>query len=547
VVDEPRALVVALQFRSAEMTWLISTRKLRVENTIRQQQNNNMSSPAIDLQMLPDDVGALKQMVVDLAAQLESLKQQFLVLRRAHFGASSEQFAGQAELFAERLSLPVPPVQTETVTYERARRGRPALPKDLPRLRVEYDLTSEEKASFDALERIGEETSETLDYIPARLQVIEHVRAKYAARRKGEEERTVLTAPMPPAPLPKSNASPKLLSHVLVSKYADHLPLNRIEGIFRRQGVELARSTLCDWVLGSTELLAVLYEALKAHMLAAPKIHADDTLLPLQDRERNRTVQARLWAYLGAGARLDEHGQWIAHPAAAYYEFTDDRRAERVSGVLGGYSGYLQADAYAGFNALYASGKILEVGCWAHARRKFFEIAEAAPKDTRIAAHEALDWIGQLYALESEIREEPPDKKRQIREEKALPVLTDLRAWLEAALRAVLPRSPTAGAIGYALSNWGALTRYVESGILDIDNNACERAIRPIALGRKNWLFAGSDRGGRAAAIAFSLIQTCKLHGVEPFAYLADVLRRLPSHPINRVAELLPFRWQPAS
>jgi len=501
----------------------------------------------IDIESLPDDVVVLKQIVVDLAAQVESLKQQFLALRRAHFGASSEQLAGQAELFAEPVSLPVPEVQTETVSYERARRGRPALPKDLPRVRVEYDLSQDERAAFESLERIGEEVSETLDYIPAKLQVIEHVRAKYAATRKDGGGRTVLAAAMPPAPLPKSNASPNLLSYVLVSKYADHLPLNRIEAIFRRQGVELSRSTLCDWVLGSTELLSVLSEALKAHVLAAPKIHADDTLMPLCERGRGRPVQARLWAYLGAGARRDENAQWITHPAALYYEFTDDRRGEHVSRMLREYSGYLQADAYAGFNALYEGGRIVEVGCWAHARRKFFEIAETAPKDTRTSAHEALDWIGQLYRLEAEIRDKPPDEIQRTRQERSLPVLGEFRAWLEATLRAVLPRSPTAGAIGYALSNWNALTRYVESGILDIDNNACERAIRPIALGRKNWLFAGSDRGGRAAAIAFSLIQTCKLHGVEPFAYLADVLRRLPSHPINRVVELLPFRWQPAA
>jgi transposase len=500
----------------------------------------------IDIEKLPDDVVALKQIVLDLTTQLESLKQQFLALRRAHFGASSEQLAGQAELFAAPVSLPVPKEETRTITYERARRGRPALPKDLPRVRVEYDLTQEERAQFASLERIGEETSETLDYIPAKLQVIEHVRAKYAAARKNGET-TVVAATMPPAPLPKSNASPNLLSHVLVSKYADHLPLNRIEAIFRREGVELSRSTLCDWVLGSTELLSVLHEVLKAHVLAAPKIHAEDTLMPLCERGRGRPVQARLWAYLGAGSRLDMQGQGIEHPAAVYYEFTDDRRGEHVARMLQGYSGYLQADAYAGFNALYAGGRIVEVGCWAHARRKFFEIAEAAPKDTRTSAHDALDWIGRLYAIEAEIRDKPPDEKRQIRQERSLPVLGEFRAWLETTLRAVLPRSPTAGAIGYALSNWSALSRYVESGILDIDNNACERAMRPIALGRKNWLFAGSDRGGRAAAIAFSLIQTCKLHRVEPFAYLADVLRRLPNHPINRVAELLPFRWQPAA
>lgn len=501
----------------------------------------------LDLNALPDDVEALKAIIRSFAQQLESLQQQILNLRRAQFGASAERLPGQGELFMEAVSLPLPAVEKETIHYERVRRGRPALPKDLPRLRIDYDLTEQEKSGFDTLTRIGEERSETLDYIPAKLQVIEHVRAKYAATRKADGARTVIAAAMPPAPLPKSNASPNLLAHVLVSKYADHLPLNRIEGIFRRHGVELHRSTLCDWVLGSTELLGVLYEALKAHMLAAPKIHADDTILPLQDKGRGRTVQARLWAYLGAGARLDEHGVWVEHPAAVLYEFTDDRRGAHVQRMLAGYEGYLQADAYAGFNALYQGGRIIEVACWAHARRKFFEIAEAAPKHTRSAAHEALDWIAQLYAIEKSIHDEPPDKKQRERERAALPVLVQLRTWLEGTLRTVLPRSPTAGAIGYALSNWAALTRYTESGVLDIDNNACERAIRPIALGRKNWLFVGSDRGGRAAAVALSLIQTCKLHNVEPFAYLADVLRRLPAHPINRLTELLPLRWQPAA
>ena len=515
-----------------------------------------MSSIAtLNLESLPSDLEGSHEIIRVLAAaltestaQLEALKAQIASLRRAQFGASAESLAGQGELFIDAVTgLPVPAPQTETITYERERRGRPALAKDLPRVRVDYDLTESERAGFNELERIGEETSETLDYIPARLQVIEHVRAKYVATRKDDGGRTVITATMPPAPLPKSNASPGLLAHVLVSKYADHLPLNRIESIFKRQGVELPRSTLCDWVLGSTELLGCLYEALKTHVLAAPKIHADDTILPLVEGGRGRTVQARLWAYLGAGARPDGEDQWIEHPAAVFYEFTDDRRGAHVQRMLKDYTGYLQADAYAGFDALFATERILEVGCWAHARRKFFEIAEAAPKGMRTSAHEALDWIGRLYAIETEIREEPPDRKALIRQAQARPVLAELRAWLEASLRALLPKSPTAGAIGYALSNWAALNRYTDSGILDIDNNACERAIRPVALGRKNFLFVGSDRGGRAAAIAYSLIQTCKLHGIEPFAYLTDVLRRLPAHPINRVAELLPFRCQPSA
>lgn len=505
--------------------------------------------------VLPEDAEHFKAIIAErdatiqtLTAALESLKQQFLALRRAQFGASSERIEGQAELFDETVSLPVPPVQSETITYERERRGRPALPKDLPRVRVEYDLTEVEKNDFETLTRIGEDKSETLDYIPARLQVIEHVRVKYAATRKADGSQTVVSAAMPPAPLPKSNASANLLAHVLVSKYADHLPLNRIEGIFGRHGVEIPRSTLCDWVLGSTELLSVIYQAMKIHVLAAPKIHADDTILPLCEQGRGRLVQARIWAYLGAGAtRENEQSEWIEHPAAVFYEFTDDRRGEHVQRMLAAYRGYLQADAYGGFDALYKDARILEVGCWAHARRKFFEIAEAAPKDTRTAAHDALDWIGKLYLIERVIADEPPDKKRTIRQEQSAPVLDEFRIWLDGTLRSILPRSPTAGAIGYALNHWAALNRYLESGILDIDNNACERAMRPVALGRKNFLFVGSDRGGRAAAVAYSLIQTCKLHGVEPYAYLADVLRRLPAHPINRVAELLPFRWKPAA
>ncbi len=515
----------------------------------------NMSSlDALNLESLPMEVDALHEIIralaqalTESAAQYESLKQQIVALTRAQFGQSSEQFSGQGEIFSEAVSLPVPPAQTETVSYERARRGRPALAKDLPRVRIDYDLSEEDKRGFETLERIGEERSETLDYIPARLQVLEHVRATYAGVRKGAGESTVVTAAMPPAPLPKSNASPGLLAHVLVSKYADHLPLNRIESIFKRHGALLPRSTLCDWVLGSTELLGCLYEALQSHVLAAPKLHADDTILPLIEGGRGRTVQARLWAYLGAGARLDREGHWIEHPAAVFYEFTEDRRGAHVQRMLKDYAGYLQADAYAGFDALFATERILEVGCWAHARRKFFEIAEASPKGLRTSAHEALDWIGRLYAIETEIREEPPDSKALIRQDKARPVLTEFRAWLDGSLRSLLPKSPTAGAIGYALGNWAALNRYTDSGILDIDNNACERAMRPVAIGRKNFLFVGSDRGGRAAAIAYSLIQTCKLHGVEPFAYLTDVLRRLPAYPINRVAELLPFRCTPAT
>ena len=485
------------------------------------------------------------RMIETLASQLESLRHQILALRRAQFGASSEKLSGQAELFAEPVSLPTPPEsETRSVTYERRAGGRPKLPAQLPRVRIDYDLSEEQKAGYRSIERIGEELSETLDYIPARLQVVQHVRAKYAVRAL-DGQAGVVTAAMPAQPLPKSNAGPGLLAHVLVSKYADHLPLNRIEKILRRHGAEIARQTLCDWVLGSTQLLERLYEALKAHVLAAPKIHADDTVIKLADRATNRSVQARLWAYLGAGSCPTPEGAWQTHPAAVIYEFTPDRKAEHPRRMLAGYQGYLQADAYTGFDALYRDGGIVEVACWAHCRRKFFDIAQAAPPDTRILAHEALDWIGQLYRVESEIRDKPPDERREIRQSESVPILNDIRQWLDGALRGVPPRSPTAQAIGYALGQWEALVRYTEDGMLDIDNNAVERAMRPVVLGRNNFLFVGSERGGRAAAIAYSLIETCKLHGVEPYAYLKAVLTRLPEHRVDRIAELLPFNFQP--
>lgn len=448
------------------------------------------------------------------------------------FGASSESLSRQPDLLAQAVTLPVPPVHTETITYERPARGRPRLPRDLPRERIEYTLPKSQCLCGncgESLRRIGEEVSEQWDFVPARLKVLEHARAKYACRC----EAGVVTAPMPEQPLPKSNASANLLAHVLVSKYQDHLPLNRQERIFARHGVERARSTLCDWVLGSAELLQVLIKPLTAHVLAAPKIHVDDTVVPLLDPARSRTIQARAWVYVAEGPQ---------HPAGALFAFTENRKGEHVQRFLHDYRGYVQADAFGGFDALFTSGERIEVACWAHARRKFFEVAQNQKAPS--LAHTALDFIGNLYDIERTLKDEPPDKKQRGRQEKAVPILHDFRRWLEGNLVGLLPKSPTAAAMPYALSNYTALTRYAEAGFLDIDNNKVERAIRPLAVGRNNWLFVGSVRGGEAAATVLSLIETCKLHGVEPYHYLADVLKRLPGHPINRVGELLPFHWK---
>lgn len=507
------------------------------------------------------------QQIAQLLRQIDTLQQQFINLRRMHFGATSERLAGQAELFTGTVSLKLPaPPELEAVSFTRRKSsGRPSLPKDLPRQRIDYDLSEAEKAEFDAVARIGEEVSETLDYTPPVLTVIEHARAKYRCEKDGES--TIRTAAAEPSPLPKSNVSAGLLAYVLVSKYQDHLPLNRQERMFGRHGVALSKTTLCDWTLGAAELLGRLIAPLTAHVLAAAAIGADDTTLQLAqsgngagggDRAGNRaragiraggargkTRTARLWAYQCSGFRVDPGGGWAAHPPAVVFDFTESREGLHPMRVLAGYSGYLQADAYAGFDALYRDGRIVEVACWAHARRKFFEVAKS--QQTPGLAHEALRFIAALYAVEADIKGQSTEARYQARQARSVPVLADFKLWLDAHGPQLLPRSPLSNAFGYVLANWAALCCYAGCGILEPDNNAVERAIRPIALGRNNWLFAGSVRGGQAAATILSLIETAKLNQIDPFAYLRDVLARINSHRIDRLAELLPFNWRPAA
>jgi hypothetical protein len=279
-------------------------------------------------------------------------------------------------------------------------------------------------------------------------------------------------------------------------------------------------------------------------VLAAPRVHADDTTLPLLEKGRGRTKTARLWGYLGAGARRKDDGDWVEHAPAVVFEFTQSRESKHPIRFLKGYSGYLQADAYSGFDALYSDGRIIEVACFAHCRRKFFEVAKT--QKTPGLAAQAIAWIAKLYEIESEIRGKPPDEILATRKAQSVPVLADFKIWLDGHYPTLLPQGPLAKAFAYARNHWNALVRYTEDGVLLPDNNRLESALRPIAVGRRNYMFAGSERGGRAAAIMYSLIGTAKLNGVEPFAWLKDVLTRLPSHPVNRVAELLPFNWKPA-
>ena len=325
--------------------------------------------PALDIEKLPRDVDALLGVIADLHSQyhtiLESLQLSLAKLRRMHFGASSERLAAQGELFSETVSVPLPPEELQRISYQRPKsKGRPRLPADLPRKRIEYDLTEDEKAQFERLTKIGEQVSETLDFTPAKLTVIEHARAKYRCEKDGES--TIRVAAAEPSPIAKSNASAGLLAHVLVSKYADGLPLNRQERIFRRYGVALSRATLCDWILGSTERLSLLCELLKRYVLAAPVIFSDDTTLDLIVGGRGQARTARMWAYVSAGHTQDTQGGWHDYPRAACFEFTETREALHPTRFLADYSGYLQADDYAGYHATFRTGRVIHVACWAH-------------------------------------------------------------------------------------------------------------------------------------------------------------------------------------
>jgi transposase len=508
---------------------------------------------ALDPRHLPEDPKVLQQMVLDLMAQLdrefternkiETLLRELLDAKR---NRKSEQLsADQLALFASawqaRQAEAEPPAKpdgsddddatpgTGSSAPKKRAGGRQPLPRHLKRERIVHDLAEEEKhcgACQQDLHPIGEESSERYEYIPAQLTVIEDVCKKYACAC------TVKTATKPSQPIEKSTAGASLLAQVIVAKTADHLPLHRQEKIFERHGVDISRKTMGGWLAQCADLLKPLYGSLQEVLFQSKVIGTDDTGVKVLDVKLPFARTGRIWPYYG-----DPH-----HPVIVY-DYTATRERAGPEEFLKGFRGYLQADAYGGYDAFFkdpARG-LIEVGCWAHARRYFHRALES--DQPRMGP--ALLLIAQLYGVEKQARALTPEDRLRLRQLQSRPILDKLHDYLLEIQVEVLPKSPEGRAVRYTLKNWTALTCYCEDGDLEIDNNATERAIRGVAVGRHNWVFFGSDEGGKTAAVLRSFVASCQRAGVDPFSWLKDVLSRIADHPITRLAELLPHNWAP--
>jgi transposase len=510
-----------------------------------------MSDTAPDL---PDDIDALRALVLEQRAELalarsglveqryeiEALKGRLARLLRAAFGQSSEKLRSDIEqlefLLADQEEQAA---ETDTTTEpktdakDRTKPVRAPLPAALPRAVIEYTPPCNEGGGCPAcggrLHPLGTNETEILDYISGGFHVVRHVRPKLSCRSC----ETILQAPAPELAVRRGRAGAGLLAHVAVAKYCDHQPLHRQAEQYARADIDLSRSTLADMIGQTAALPRPLLDALARHVLSGARLHADDTTVPVLAPGLGRTKTGRIWTYV-----RDDRPFGGTAPVGVFYRYIPDRKGEHPRGHLAGFTGILQADGYAGFAQLYTGNRILEAACLAHARRKFFDLFEATKSPL---AKTALEKIAALYRVETEIRGQPPDDRLRIRRERGTPLFADLKAWLQTTLGRISGRSDMAKAIRYSLSRWQALTTVLRDGRACIDNSAAERAMRPVALGRRNWTFAGSDRGGERAAVFYSLIETAKMHGLDPEAYLTHVLERIASHPVNRVADLLPW------
>jgi transposase len=493
---------------------------------------------------LPDDPGTLKAMLLAERARAERLEQIIKELQRHRFGRRAEtlpedqlllgledveQVAASSESEGEAAA---PAERADRATRRRMNRG--SLPAHLPRIELVVDIEDHTcPCCRNALHRIGEDCSERLDIIPAQMRVLVVRRPKYACRACQE---VVVQAPAPARLIEGGLPTEATVAQVLVSKYADHLPLYRQAQIYARQGITLDRSTLADWVGRAAFMLRPVHERLLMRLKTSTKLFADETTAPVLDPGRGRTKTGQLWAY----ARDDR--SWCgSDPPGVAYVYAPDRKAERPITHLAGFKGILQVDGYGGYRALAERGDVQLAFCWAHVRRRFYELAVAGPAPI---ASEALKRIAELYAVETESRGRSADERRTHRQEKSRPILDKLEPWLRTKIGLISQKTKLAEAIRYTLSRWEGLTRFLDDGRIEIDSNVVERSIRPIALSRKNALFAGSDGGGEHWAIIASLIETCKLCGVEPHAYLEDVITRIVNrHPNSKIDDLLPWAY----
>lgn len=477
---------------------------------------------------------------------------QLAILRRARFGRSSEKLARaieQLELLIGEIEESGGGQQGQSEVAGSGASSSPKkpsvrapLPDHLPLETIVHEAPCVcPTCGGTKFGRIGADEREMLEYVPSHFKRVRHVREKMS-RRACE---TIVQAPMPTLPIEKRRPGPALLAHVLVSKYYDHLSLHRQSDIDGREGVEIDRSVMAGWVAHMAALLGPLAGRIARHVRAGPAIHADDMTVPVLDPGRGRTKTGRFWT-----AVRDERPYGSMAPPAAFYLYSPDRKAEHAHALLKNCRGHLHADGYAGFGGLYeadpktgAPAPLIEVACWAHARRKIYDVHVETKSP---AAAQALEMIARLFAIEADVRGRSPTERVAVRHERANPILDELRALLDVTLAKISGKSDFAKAIRYATSRWTALTRYVDDGRLKMSNNAAERAMRPLALGRKNDLFAGSDEGGRRAAIMYTLIETARCNNIDPEAWLADVIARIADHPINRVDELLPWKWEKA-
>ena len=517
------------------------------------------------LEILPDDIEALKAALAaeraarEMAearasgaeAMVKHLKLVIAKMKRDRFGPSSERgrkILDQLELQLEELEATAAEdeiaaeiaaskaAQDDTVVrgFTRRKPVRAPLPAHLPRERVVLPGPAACPCCGGILRKLGEDVTETLEVIPRQWKVIQTVREKFTCR-------SCEKITQPPAPfhvIARGRAGPSLLAMILYAKFGQHQPLNRQSDTYRREGVDIDTSTMADWVGSGAAVTMPLYELIRRHVLAAARIHGDDTTVPVLAKDR--TTTGRLWTYV----RDDRPFGGPAPPAAVFF-YSRDRGGEHPNRHLAGYAGILQADAYAGFNDLYGvarrPGPIAEAACWAHARRKFFILADVAQAPLAI---EAVRRIDEIFAIERDINSLSADQRLAVRKTRLAPLVTELECWMRTERARLSRHADVAKAMDYMLKRWLAFTRFLADGRICLTNNAAERALRGIAIGRKSWLFAGSDRGGERAAVMYTLIMTAKLNDVDPQAWLADVLRRIADHPASRLDDLLPWNWR---